>query len=154
MKHIRRALKYFIQVVVIFSVIIGALMAAGLVSPDVNVAFRNGWHSVGYIFGLFFVVSMVYPFFGYGKRTIRANGEPSEYRSAIEEAMKERGYVLEKEENGVLRYRLTSMVAKVARLWEDAVTITPSLGGFEAEGLMRDLARAVSSIDHKINSYE
>lgn len=154
MKHIRRALKYFIQVVVIFSVIIGALMAAGLVSPDVNVAFRNGWHSVGYIVGLFFVVSMVYPFFGYGKRTIRAKGEPSEHRGAIEEAMKERGYVLEKEENGVLRYRLTSTVAKVARIWEDAVTITPSLGGFEAEGLMRDLARAVSSIDHKINSYE
>ena len=154
MKHIRRAVKYFIQVVIIFTGIIGALMIAGLVSSDVNVAFRNGWHSVGYIAGVFFAVSLVYPFFGYGKRTIRAKGEPSEHRSAIDEAMKARGYVLEKEENGVLRYRLDSPVAKVARLWEDAVTITPSLGGFEAEGLMRDLARVVSSIDHKINSYE
>ena len=33
----------------------------------------------------------------------------------------------------------------------DAVTITPVLGGFEAEGLIRDLARVVASIDHKIN---
>ena len=31
------------------------------------------------------------------------------------------------------------------------VTITPVLGGFEAEGLIRDLARVVASIDHKIN---
>lgn len=154
MKHIRRALKYFIQVVVIFTVIIGALMLLNLVSSDVNVAFRNGWHSVGYIFGLFFVVSMVYPFFGYGKRTIRAKGEPSEHRAAIEEAMKQRGYVFEKEENGELRYRLASPVARFARLWEDAITIKPSFGGFEAEGLMRDLARVVTSIDHNINSYE
>ena len=154
MKHIRRAVKYFIQIVVIFTVIIGTLMLLKLVSSDVNVAFRNGWRSVGYIFGLFFVVSMVYPFFGYGKRIIRAKGEPSEHRTTIDQAMKERGYVLEKEDNGELRYRLASPVAKFARLWEDAITIKPTLGGFEAEGLMRDLARAVSSIDHKINSYE
>ena len=154
MKHIRRSVKYFIQIVVIFSVIIGALMALGLVSSDVNVAFRNGWHSVGYIVGLFFTVSMVYPFFGYGKRTIRAKGEPAEYRSAIDEAMKQRGYVFEKEEDGALRYRLVSGVAKFARLWEDAITIKPTLGGFEAEGLMRDLARVVTLIDHNINSNE
>jgi hypothetical protein len=154
MKHVRRAIKYFIQVVVIFAVIIGALMLLGFVSTDVNVAFRNGWHSIGYIAGLFFVVSLVYPFFGYGKRIIRAKGEPSEYRAAIDEAMKQRGYVFEKEEDGALRYRLSSGVAKAARLWEDAVTIKPTLGGFEAEGLMRDLARVVSSIDHNINSYE
>lgn len=154
MKHIRRAVKYFIQIVFIFSVIIGALMALGLVSADVNVAFRNGWHSVGYIVGLFFVVSLVYPFFGYGKRMVRAKGEPSEHREEIEEAMKARGYVLEKEKDGVLLYRLVSGAAKVARLWEDAVSIKPVLGGFEAEGLMRDLARVVTSIDHKINNYE
>lgn len=154
MKHIRRAVKYFIQIVVIFTVIIGTLMLLKLVSSDVNVAFRNGWHSVGYICGLFFMVSMVYPFFGYGKRVIRAKGEPSEHRAAIDQAMKQRGYVLESEENGELRYRLASPVAKFARLWEDAITIKPTLGGFEAEGLMRDLARVVTSIDHNINSYE
>ena len=154
MKHIRRALKYFVQIVVIFSVIIGALMLLGLVSTDVNVAFRSGWRSIETILGLFFVVSFVYPFFGYGKRIIRAKGEPQEHRSTIDQAMTQRGYVFEKEEDGALRYRLASPVAKVARLWEDAITITPTLGGFEAEGLMRDLARVVTSIDHNINNYE
>ena len=151
MKHIRRAVKYFIQVVVIFTVIIGALMLLKLVPSDVNVAFRNGWHSVGYIFGLFFVVSMVYPFFGYGKRKIRANGEPAEHRKSILEAMDTRGYKLVSEKDGEYRFCLKSPVARFFRIFEDAVTITPVLGGFEAEGLIRDLARVVASIDHKIN---
>jgi len=155
MKYIRRALKYFIQVVLIFTVIIGALMLSGLVSSDVNVAFRNGWHSIGYIAGVFFVVSLVYPFFGYGKRTIRAKGELPEIRKAVEESMKQRGYVLESEEpGGALKYHLASPVARAFRLWEDTITITPSLGVLEAEGLTRDLARVAMSIDHNINSYD
>ena len=154
MKHVRRAIKYFIQVTIIFGVIIGALMLSGLVSKDINIAFREGWKSVGYIMGVFFVISLVYPLFGYGKRTIRAKGEPSEHRAAIDNSMQQRGYVLESEEGGTLRYHLASPVARVARLWEDTITITPFLGGFEAEGLMRDLARVVTTIDRNINSYE
>jgi hypothetical protein len=155
MKHIRRSLKYFIQITVIFAAIIGALMLAGLVSKDVNVAFREGWKSIGYIVGVFFVVSFVYPFMGYGKRNIRANGDPAEHRANIDKAMEQRGYVLESETpEGKLRYHLASPVARIARLWEDTITIKPQLGGFEAEGLMRDLARVVMSIDRNINSYE
>lgn len=154
MTHIRRALKYFIQITVIFVVIIGALMMLGLVSTDVSVAFRNGWTSIAWIAGLFFLMSFAYPLFGYGKRTIRAKGEPSEYRDAIDEAMTLRGYVLSGESDGVLKYRLASPVARIARIWEDTITISPVLGGFEAEGLMRDLARVAMTIDHKINSYD
>ena len=155
MKHIRRALKYFIQVVLIFTVIIGALMLLGLVSSDVNVAFRNGWRSIGYIAGVFFVVSLVYPFFGYTTRTIRAKGEIEDIRKAVEESMKQRGYVFESEgPDGSLKYRLASPAARAFRLWEDTVTITPSLGVLQAEGLTRDLARVAMSIDHNINSYE
>ena len=154
MTHIRRALKYFIQVTLIFTVIIGALMLAGLVSKDVNVAFREGWTSIGYIVGVFFVVSFVYPLMGYGKRNIRANGDPAEHRANIDKAMEQRGYVLESEKDGALRYHLASPVARLARLWEDTITIKPQLGGFQAEGLVRDLARVVMSIDRNINSYE
>ena len=155
MKHIRRAIKYFIQITRIFAVVIGALMLAGLVSKDVNIAFKDGWRSIGYIVGVFFVVSLAYPFFGYGKRNIRASGDPAEHRGGIDKAMELRGYVLESESpSGELRYHLASPVARIARLWEDTVTITPQLGGFQAEGLVRDLARVVMSIDRNINAYE
>ncbi len=49
MKYLRRALKYFIRMAFLVVVIIGVLMAAGLVSSDINIAFRDGWRSVGMI---------------------------------------------------------------------------------------------------------
>lgn len=151
MTYVRRAVKYFIQITLIFVVIIAVLMLTGLVSKDVAVAFRSGWKSVGYIFSLFAVMSAVYPYFGYGKRTVRAEGEPSEHKAAIDEAMRERGYVPAGESPEACKYHLSSPVNRAARLWEDTITITPVLGGFEAEGLVRDLARVVSSINHKIH---
>ena len=151
MKYLRRALKYFLQICVLFVIIIGALMLTGMVSKDVAVAFQKGWTSIGYIAGIFLVMSFAYPFFGYGKRRIRAAGEPAEHRENILEAMDVRGYKLVSEKDGEFRFCLKSPVARFFRIFEDAVTITPVLGGFEAEGLIRDLARVVASIDHKIN---
>ena len=155
MTYLRRAVKYFIQICFLFVVIIGALMAFGFVSKDVAVAFRNGWTSIGWIAGLFALMGAAYPSFGYGKRKIRTEGDPAEHRKAILEAMEMRGYKLEQElPEGGYRFRLSSGMARTARLWEDAVTIEPVLGGFQAEGLIRDLSRTVMAIDHKINHYE
>lgn len=154
MTYVRRAFKYLIQITIIFVLIIGALMATGLVSLDVNVAFRNGWMSIAYIFGLFVFMSAAYPFFGYGKRTIRATGEPAGNWPLIDQAMEQRGYEKCGETpDGGRKYKLRSGVARAFRLWEDTITIEPVLSGFQAEGLVRDLARVVMSIDHKLNNY-
>ncbi len=152
MKYLRRVCKYFLQLCILFALIVGILMLSGMVSKDVAVAFRNGWTSILYILGLFAVMSFAYPFFGYGKRTIRAQGDPAEHWPAIDEAMQSRGY-RRADKDGLRRYVLSSGVNRAARLWEDGVTLTPVLGGFEAEGLTRDLVRIVSSIDRKLNHY-
>lgn len=154
MTYLRRAFKYLLQICIIFVVIIGALMLTGYVSRDVSVAFQHGWTSIAYIAGMFAVVSLAYPFFGYGKRTIHAQGDPAEYWARIDAAMASRGYVkADKTENGGYKYHHTSTFLRAMRLWEDNITIEPVLGGFQAEGLVRDLARIVSAIDHKINTY-
>ena len=86
---------------------------------------------------------------------IKAAGDPAEHWGAIEEILEGRGYVKAGEtEDGSRRYHLSNPVNRAARLWEDTITLTPVLGGFQAEGLARDLARVVTSIDHKINRYE
>ena len=151
MKYLRRALKYYLQICVLFVIIIGALMLTGLVSKDVAVAFQKGWTSIGYIAGIFIVMSAAYPFFGYGKRRIRANGDPADHRNSILEAMDAREYRLVSEKDGEMRFCLKSPASRFFRIFEDTITITPVMGGFEAEGLLRDLTRVVSSIDHKIN---
>jgi hypothetical protein len=154
MKYLRRALKYFLQICLLFVLIIGILMLTGYVSKDVAVAFQQGWTSVGYIGLVFLVMSAAYPNFGYGKRRIRAAGDPADYRKEILEAAEIRGYRLVSEENGEFRFQFKSPVNRFFRFYEDTITITPVLGGFEAEGLIRDVVRLVSLIDHKINYNE
>jgi len=153
MTYLRRALKYFIQISLLLAVIIAVLMFSGMVSKDISVAFKHGWTSVWWILGLFAVMALAYPFFGYQKRKIAVKGDPAEYRDGIIDALKIRGYVLEKEADGVLSFHLSNPLNRAARMWEDRVTLTPILGGFEAEGLSRDLVRVVSSIEQYFRSH-
>ena len=153
MTYIRRALKYFVQISFLFAAVILVLMLSGMVSKDVAVAFRHGWTSVWWILAIFAVMALAYPFFGYQKRTILVNGDPADARGGIEEALRARGYVLASDKDGVLKFHLTSPVNRFTRLWEDTVTLTPILGGWQAEGLSRDLVRVVSSIEHRFRSH-
>ena len=148
MTYLRRALKYFIQICLIFAIIIGALMLSGMVSKDISVAFQHGWTSVWWILALFAVMSLAYPFFGYQKRKINVKGDPADYKDGLVQALSARNYVLEDDRDGELKFRLSSPVNRAARMWEDRITLTPVLGGYVAEGLARDLVRVVGAIEH------
>ena len=154
MTYIRRAIKYFIQTCLLLAIIIGILMLSGMVSRDITVAFTHGWTSVWWILAIFAVMALVYPFFGYQKRKIHVNGDPALAQKGIVEALKIRGYVLGSDADGVLKFHLSSPVNRAFRFWEDTVTLTPILGGWEAEGLSRDLVRVVSSIEHYFRNRE
>ena len=151
MRYVIRAVKYFVQVSLTMAIILLILMAAGLISTDINVAFQNGWRSVGIIAILFGVVSGIYPLFGYSKRMVDAKGEPGEHRAAIIDTMEEKGYKLEKEaDDGGLQFRLRSIPARIFRIWEDRVSIIPVLGGFQVEGLTRDITRIAGTLNYKL----
>ena len=153
--YLRRALKYFIQITLLFAVIIGVLMLTNLASKDINTAFRHGWQSVQMILAAFAVMSLIYPFFGYGKRQINAAGDPADHWETIGKIMDSRGYALAGETpEGGRKFKLENGVGRVARLWEDTIIINPVLGGFQAEGLNRDLVRVVMTLDRKLNSYD
>ena len=155
MTYLRRAFKYFIQITLIFAVIMAVLMLSGLASKDIGTAFRNGWKSVELILAAFAAMSLLYPRFGYATRQINAKGDPTELWPAIDGAMAQRGYVKAGETpEGGRKYHLGSTLNRAARLWEDSITINPVLGGFQAEGLVRDLVRVVMSLDRKLNSHE
>ena len=148
MTHLRRALKYFIQASLFCAIVLGALMLAGVVSTDISVALIYGWKSVWFILAVFAFFSLIYPFFGYQKRMIHVKGDPALAKDGIAEALRGRGYVIADETDGILKFHLASPVARAFRMWEDTITLFPVLGGFEAEGLSRDLVRVVSSIEH------
>ena len=154
MTYLRRALKFFIQMSLTVVIIIVILMATGMVSWDIDVAFQHGWKSVWWILAAFAVMSLAYPFFGYQKRKINVVGDPADYKDGIAEALGTRGYVLEDDKDGVLTFHLSSPLNRAARMWEDRITLTPVLGGFQVEGLSRDLVRVVSSIEHRFRRKE
>ena len=154
MTYIRRAIKYFIQTCLLLAIIIGILMLSGMVSKDITVAFTHGWTSVWWILAIFAVMALVYPFFGYQKRKIHVNGDPALARDGIVEALKIRGYVPESETDGVLKFHLAAPVNRAFRFWEDTITLSPILGGWEVEGLSRDLVRVVGSIEHYFRNRE
>ena len=56
--------------------------------------------------------------------------------------------MLESEADGGLKFHLSAPLNRAFRFWEDTITLTPVLEGWEAEGLSRDLVRVVSSIEH------
>ena len=147
MTHLRRALKYFIQTCLLLVIILAVLMLSGMVSKDISVAFQHGWTSVWWIIALIAVMALVYPFFGYQKRMIHVKGDPALAKDGIAEALRGRGYVLAGETDGVLKFHLTAPLNRAFRMWEDTITLTPTLGGWEAEGLSRDLVRVISSIE-------
>ena len=149
MRYIIRALKYFVQITVIMTLILAALMLAGVVSRDIDIAFRSGWKSVGYILAMFAAVAAVYPYFGYARRSVAIRGEYPEIREGILAALKGRGYMLEKEDRENLVFRLASPLARVARLWEDRLTFTRELGGYSIEGLNKDLVRVAGALQYR-----
>ena len=154
MTYLRRAVKYFIQATLTIIVIIGVLMLAGIVSKDISVAFQHGWTSVWWILAIFAVMALAYPFFGYQKRMIQVKGDPALAKDGIAEALRGRGYVLASEADGVLKFHLTAPLNRAFRFWEDTITFTPVLGGWEVEGLSRDLVRVVSSIEQYFRNRE
>ena len=147
MTHLRRALKYFVQTCLLLVIILAILMLSGMVSKDISVAFQHGWTSVWWILALFAVMALVYPFFGYQKRQIHVKGDPALAKDGIAEALRGRGYVLADETDGVLKFHLSAPLSRAFRMWEDTITFTPVLGGWEVEGLSRDLVRVVSCFE-------
>ena len=153
MTYLRRAVKYFIQATLTVTIVLGLLMMLKIVSSDISVALIYGWKSVWYILAIFAFFSLIYPSFGYQKRKIHVNGDPALAKDGIAEALRSRGYVPAGETDGVLKFRLAAPVNRAFRMWEDTITLTPVLGGWEAEGLSRDLVRVVSSIEQYFRNH-
>ena len=150
MKYIVRAVKYFISVCVLAALIILVLVLLGYVSSDVDVMFQQGWKSIGYIAIMFAVVSAIYPRFGYKKRLAGALGDFADLRPGVVSYMEEHGYVLESEDEEKMTFRSRSVLNRIFRVWEDRVTIEKTLGGFEVEGLTRDVYRIVYGLEYKL----
>ncbi len=154
MKYIVRAVKYFIYICVLVTIILSVLVLAHFVSSDINVMFKEGWKSVAKIALVFAGIAAIYPLFGYRKLLAGVLGELGGLRDGVVKCMEERGYRLESEDGETMKFRSRSVLNRIFRVWEDRITITKTLGGFEVEGLSRDVARIVPALEYRFRNPE
>ena len=152
MKYIVRAVKYFIYICVLVSIILLVMVLAHFVSSDINVMFKEGWKSVAKIALVFAGIAAIYPLFGYRKLLAGVLGELGGLRDGVVKCMEARGYRLESEDGETMKFRSRSVLNRIFRVWEDRITITKTLGGFEVEGLSRDVARIVPALEYRFRN--
>lgn len=147
MRYIIRALKYFVYLMVMLSLILGIMVLSHFVEADIAKMFVNGYDSVWQITLLMFVMALFYPRFGFSSRKARVYGDPAAFKSQIIKVMDTRGYKLENNTAEEMTFIKKSPVTRALKMWEDRVTMTFGLGGIEVEGLTRDLVRVVSGLE-------
>lgn len=151
-KYIVRAVKYFFYFSIIMTLILTALVCAGIVEGSIETMFKDGYRSLVQIAIMFGCVAAVYPIFGFVRKDASIAGEYQSIRGTIVEFMEEHGYVLEKEEDENLSFRSRSIVKRILRMYEDRITLTRNLGGYEVEGLRKDTIRLIYGLENRFRS--
>jgi hypothetical protein len=146
MRYLIRAAKYFVQLLVILSLIIAILIVAKVVEADISQIFVNGYDSLWQIALLMAVFAAIYPRFGYAKRQAIVPGSDEEALPELERVMTALGYEREQRTDGVLAYRKRSAGDRFMRLWEDRITVTRFISGFELEGPNKDVVRVINAL--------
>ncbi|MBP5336630.1 MAG: hypothetical protein J6Y63_03870 [Bacteroidales bacterium] len=147
MKYLIRSVKYFCYLIILLALIILALVLTGFVEADLSKMFVNGYDSLWQIALIMLVFALIYPHFGFSKRTAHLFGSPEELRSDVVKTMERLGYRLEGEQDGGWSFLRRSGFSRALKMWEDRITMTTGGAGLEVEGLTRDLARIVSALE-------
>ena len=146
MRYLIRSVKYFLYLFIILSLMIAVLMALNLVESDLDKLFVNGRDSLWQIALLMAVFAAIYPRFGYTTRFVPMAGSFEELRPAAVEMMKTSGYILEKEAEGSLSFRRRSPLSRAMKMFEDRISFTHALGGWNIEGHSRDVMVIASKL--------
>ena len=152
MKYLIRSIKYFIYFSLMCTIIVSVLVLIGAVEGNIESIFEEGYTSIGKIAIFFAVVAAVYPKVGFINRGISSDKEWSEVREEVIEYMKERQWELESESDGVATFRARGVAARISKMYEDRITITRSVGGYQMEGLRKDVMRLATGLEHRLDS--
>ena len=152
MKYIIRAVKYFFYFSFTCAAIVTALVLIGAVEGNIDTIFEEGYMSVAKIAAFFAIVAAVYPKLGFITRGIAVNGPWEEIRGQVLKFMTERRYELETEGPEKVTFRIKGVAGKLSKMYEDRLTMTRTLDGWQVEGLRKDALRIASSLEYYLTS--
>ncbi len=146
MRYFIRSVKYFVQLMVILALIIAVLVLAKIVPGDISKIFVNGYDSLWQIALLMAAFAAIYPRFGYARRQAVVPGSDEEALPVLDSAMRAHGYEKEQRTDGKLCYRKKAVGDRLTRLWEDRITASRCVTGYELEGIGRDVIRILNAL--------
>lgn len=147
MKYTIRAIKYFFYFAMLTTAIITALILIGAVENDINAIFEGGAKSLWKIAVFFAAVAAVYPKVGFMTRKVEVNRDWNEIREEALEFFKDRRYELESETADKITFRIKGVQGRLAKMYEDRVTVTRVFDGYEFEGLRKDVLRIATGFE-------
>ena len=150
MKYLIRFVKYLIYFASLTTAIILALVFIGAVEGNIEAIFEEGYDSLWKMALFFVAVAAVYPSLAFIKRDIPASGEFAELKGEIIEFMKERRYELESNNGSILTFRIKGVAGKLAKMYEDRIIISATLGGIQMEGLRKDIIRLSTGLASRL----
>ncbi len=154
MKYIIRAIKYFFYFAFLTTALITVLVLIGAVEGNIEAIFEGGYTALWKMAAFFGVVAAVYPSLAFIKRDIPAKGEFQSMKEFVKEYMTDHRYELESETESVLTFRVRGIAGKLAKMYEDRITVTSALGGIQIDGLRKDVIRLATGLDARLNSAE
>lgn len=150
MKYIIRAIKYFFYFSFTCAAIIAVLIIIGAVEGNVDTIFEEGYRSVGKIAIFFAIVAAVYPKLGFITRDLAVNLPWEDIRKETVEFFSERRYELESESPERVSFRIKGMAGRLSKMYEDRLTLTRTIDGWQMEGLRKDTLRLSGALEHRL----
>jgi len=147
MKYLVRAIKYFIYLMIMLTLIIVVLIMTKMVESDISRIFVNGYDSLWQIALMMAVFAAIYPKMGFTSRIAHLYGSLEEMKPEILRVMDVLDYKLEKEEDGVVTFIKRSPFSRLMKMYEDRITISTTAAGMEVEGLTKDVVRIISGLE-------
>lgn len=147
MKYLVRAVKYFIYLMIILSLIIVVLVMTNLVESDISRMFVNGYDSLWQIALMMAVFALIYPRLGFSTRNAHLYGSIADNRDAILRVMDILDYKLDKEDEGSMSFVKRSPLTRLVKMYEDRICLSATVTGLEVEGLTKDVVRIISGLE-------
>ena len=154
MKYIIRAIKYFFYFAFLTTALITILVLIGAVEGNIEAIFDGGYTALWKMAAFFAVVAAVYPSLAFIQREIPVKGDFSAQKNEIKEYMADHRYVLESETENTLTFRVRGVAGKLAKMYEDRITVTSALGSLKIDGLRKEVFRIAAGLDVRLNREE
>lgn len=137
-KNLRRSVKYFAMLCVLYAAIMTVLCATGMSAVPADrltwVLFHT-WRGA-MLGGMALVLAATYPYFGFVRR--QTDGDMAENRQQIVNAFAAAGFVLTHETDGCMTFRAAGALQRLRLLGEDETTVTRGEnGGMVIDGIRR-----------------